>query len=99
METDRGTSKRRRELLALLLTPTGEPKSGLANEPPFSTADVAILFRMSERAIRLRAAKGQLPHTRTLGGGRLLYPADQIAALYIQHYSNCSTVSTRRHET
>ncbi|MCC7368831.1 MAG: helix-turn-helix domain-containing protein [Chloroflexi bacterium] len=60
---------------------------GLQETLPLSSADVAALFRMSERAIRLWAAKGELPHMRTLGGGRLLYPADEIAALYAEHYA------------
>lgn len=80
-ETDR-----RRDVLARLFAPDGKPKLGLKDAPLLSSADVAALFRMSERAIRLWAAKGELPHMRTLGGGRLLYPADEIAALYVQNY-------------
>lgn len=91
METDSDTGRRRRELLARLFTPDGEPRDELENAPPLSSADVAALFRMSERAIRLRASKGELPHMRTLGGGRLLYPVDQIAALYAHHYLDGSS--------
>jgi predicted DNA-binding transcriptional regulator AlpA len=78
--------ERRREVVARLFEPNGKPRAGLKDAPPLRSADVAALFRMSERAIRLWAAKGELPHMRTLGGGRLLYPADEIAALYAQHY-------------
>jgi hypothetical protein len=77
-------SKRRRELLDLLLTPDGKPREGLETEKSLSSSDVAALFEMTERSIRKRAADGQLPHIRTLGGGRLLYPAKEIAVLYSQ---------------
>jgi hypothetical protein len=80
-ETDR-----RRQVLARLFGPDGKPIPGLTDAPPLSSGDVAALFRMSERAIRLWAAKGELPHMRTLGGGRLRYPADEIAALYVKRY-------------
>jgi hypothetical protein len=82
------TSKtdRRRKVLARLFAPDGKPKPGLTEAPPLSSADVAALFLMSERAIRFWAAKGELPHMRTLGGGRLLYPANEIAALFAQLY-------------
>lgn len=80
------TTKRRREILERLFTIDGLPRAHLEDAPPLSSGDVAALFQMSERTIRLWAAKGTLPHTRTLGGGRILYPADQIAALYAKHY-------------
>lgn len=83
---DSGT--RRRDVLARLFTEDGELKAGLQDVPPLNSAEVAALFQMSERAIRVWAAKGELPHMRTLGGGRLLYPADRIAALYALHYSD-----------
>ena len=78
----------RREVLARLFAPNGQPRAELADAAPLSSAEVASLFRMSERAIRVWAAKGEVPHMRTLGGGRLLYPADAIAALYARHYSD-----------
>lgn len=87
METTSDTGKRRREVLEHLFTPEGKPRAGLEDAPPLSSADVAALFQMSERSIRMWAAKGELPHMRTLGGGRLLYPADQIATLYVEHYA------------
>ena len=84
METVPDTARLRRELLERLLTPDGSPREGLETERSLSTADVAALFQMTERAIRKLAAKGEVPHMRTLGGGRLLYPAYEIAALYTQ---------------
>ncbi len=84
--TDPG--KRRRELLELLFTPEGTPREELETQRSLSSADVAALFQMTERAIRKLAAKGELPHMRTLGGGRLLYPADEIAALYAKFCLN-----------
>ena len=45
-------------------------------------------FQMTERSIRKLAAGGRLPHMRTLGGGRLLYPPHEIAALYKEFCSN-----------
>ena len=85
-----GIDQRRRQVWARLFTLKGEMRAGLEDEPPLSSGDVALLFRMSERAIRMWAAKGELPHMRSLGGGRLLYPADQIAALYLDRYSDSS---------
>ena len=82
------SSVRRCELLTRLFTPDGKPKEGLENQQSLSSADVAALFEMKERAVRKLAADGRLPHTRTLGGGRLLYPPHEIAALYRQF---CST--------
>ena len=76
------TGNRRRELLERLLTPDGKPKNGLETESSLNSVDVAASFEMTERAIRKLAAKGELPYIRTLGGGRLLYPASEIAALY-----------------
>lgn len=67
--------------------------------PPLSSADVAALFRMSERAIRLWAAKGEIPHLRTLGGGRLLYPADAIATLFAQLYPDALSGGWNRSRT
>ncbi len=87
------TTKRRREVIERLFTVNGIPKAHLEDAPPLSSGDVAALFQMSERTIRLWAAKGALPHIRTLGGGRILYPADQIVALYAKHY----VVNTPQH--
>ena len=78
---------RRSELLTRLFTPDGRAREGLENQTSLSSADVAALFQMTERSIRKLAADGRLPHMRTLGGGRLLYPAHQIAVLYRQFYS------------
>lgn len=77
-----------REVLARLFTPEGNFQPGLEDAPPLSSGDVATLFRMSERTIRLWAAQGELPHLRSLGGGRLLYPASRIAVLYAQRYGD-----------
>lgn len=82
-----GSDERQRELLELLFMPEGKPREGLETQS-LSSADVAVLFQMTERAIRKLAAKGKLPHMRTLGGGRLLYPADEIAVLYTQFRLN-----------
>jgi phage terminase Nu1 subunit (DNA packaging protein) len=90
LESIPDSDRRRRELLARLLAPNGQPRAELKDAPPLNSAEVASLFRMSERAIRVWAAKGELPHMRTLGGGRLLYPADAIAALYARHYSDAA---------
>ncbi len=92
MKTNPDTGKRRRELLERLFTPDGKPREGLETESSLNSADVAALFEMTERAIRKLAAKGELPHIRTLGGGRLLYPANEITALYAQY---CSTSRLR----
>ena len=67
--------ERRRKLLMRLFLVNGDPKPDLEDEAPLSSTDVAALFQMTDRSIRLQAAKGDLPHTRTLGGGRLLFPA------------------------
>jgi len=87
MQAARDNGGRRRAVLARLFTPAGTPRAGLEHVSPLNSADVAALFRMTERAIRMQAAKGELPHMRTLGGGRLLYPADEIAAMYVRHCS------------
>ena len=78
--------RRRREVVARLFAPDGTTRSGLKDARPLQPAEVAALFRVSERAIRVWAVKGELPHMRTLGGGRLLYPADAIAALMAERY-------------
>jgi hypothetical protein len=81
-----GIDERRRRVVARLFARNGRPRPGLEDAQPLTSADVAALFRMSERAIRLWAGRGELPHMRTLGGGRLLYPADGIAAVYAERY-------------
>ena len=88
MKTTPDVNTRRCELLTRLFTPEGSPREGLENQQSLSSADVAALFQMKERSIRKLAADGRLPHMRTLGGGRLLYPAHQIAVLYKQFCSN-----------
>ncbi|MFH1740140.1 MAG: helix-turn-helix domain-containing protein, partial [bacterium] len=85
-------------LLTRLIDQNGRPKPGLENESPLSTKDVAVLFRMSERGIRVQAAKGKLPHTRTLGGGKLLFPADRIAELYASHQSTSQSSMQRENK-
>ena len=90
MKTTLEVSTRRCELLTRLFTPDGRLREGLENEQSFNSADVAALFQMTERSIRKLAADGRLPHMRTLGGGRLLYPPREIALLYKQF---CSTSS------
>lgn len=82
MSTTPDSSIRRCELLSRLFTSDGKPREGLENQQSLSSADVAALFQMKERAIRKLAADGRLPHMRTLGGGRLLYPPHEIAELY-----------------
>lgn len=88
MQTSSDRRTRRSELLAHLFTPNGSPRQGLENHESLSSADVAVLFQMTERSIRKLAAGGRLPHMRTLGGGRLLYPPHVIAALYVEFCSN-----------
>ena len=83
---DSERDRRRRDLLARLLAPDGRPRPGLTSDPLLNSTDVAALFEMSERVIRLWAVQGQLPHVRSLGGGRLRYRPDEIAALYSQRY-------------
>ena len=82
MSTVPDSSVRRCELLSRLFTPDGKPREGLENQQSLSSADVAALFQMTERSIRKLAADGRLPHMRTLGVGRLLYPPHEIADLY-----------------
>lgn len=93
MENNHSDSRRRRKLLMRLFLVNGDPKSDLEDEAPLSSTDVAALFQMTDRSIRLKAAKGDLPHTRTLGGGRLLFPAVEIAELYAQHCSKTVSYS------
>ena len=81
-------STRRYEILARLFTADGGLREGLESEKPLSSADVAVLFQMTERSIRKLAADGRLPHMRTLGGGRILYPPGEIAVLYMEFSSN-----------
>lgn len=88
MSTSQDVSVRRCELLTRLFTPDGTPRERLEDQQCLNSADVAALFQMTERSIRKLAADGRLPHMRTLGGGRLLYPPDEIAAMYRQLYSN-----------
>jgi hypothetical protein len=88
------TGERRSELLTRLFTPTGKPRANLRDEPPLSSGDVAALFQMTDRAIRMWASKGNLPHERTLGGGRLHYPADKIAELYAARRRTAELVGT-----
>ena len=82
MRSTPNNNVRRSELLTRLFTLDGRPGEGLENQTSLSSADVAALFQMTERSIRKLAADGRLPHMRTLGGGRLLYPVHQIAVLY-----------------
>lgn len=79
-------SARRCENFARPFTAEGGPRLGLDTAAPLSLAEVAPPFQMSERAIRLCASKEELLDMRTLGGRRLMYPANQIAALYFRHY-------------
>lgn len=88
MQKSSDSSTRRSELLARLFTPNGSPRQGLETQECLSSADVAVLFQMTERSIRKLAAGGRLPHMRTLGGGRLLYPPREIAVLYKEVCSN-----------
>lgn len=88
MQTSSDSSTRRSELLARLFTPNGSARQGLENQESLSSSDVAVLFQMTERSIRKLAAGGRLPHMRTLGGRRLLYPPHEIDTLYKEFCSN-----------
>ena len=103
MEDNHSDRRRRPELLMRLLLANGDPRPDLEHERPLSSTDVATLFQMTDRSIRLQAAKGDLPHSRTLGGGRLLFPADEIAELYAQHCSKavsfCKSTGRKNDET
>lgn len=57
METASDTARRRREVIERLFTPDGKIIADLEDTPPLNSADVAALFRMSERTIRVWARK------------------------------------------
>jgi excisionase family DNA binding protein len=48
------------------------------------TREVALLFRVSERAVTDWARRGRIPSVRTPGGHRR-YPADEVWALLDDH--------------
>ena len=96
MKTVPGIGNQRYDLLARLFTPDGRPKEGLEGEKPLSSSEVAVLFQMTERSIRKLASEGRLPHMRTLGGGRILYPPREIAVLYVEISSNSGLKMSQR---
>ncbi len=67
----------RRQLLAHLFGP--EVPSGLGGQL-LRTADVAMLFQVSERTVSEWARRGRIPSVRTPGGHRR-YPAEEIRQL------------------
>lgn len=64
---------------ALLLALTGEGNDDLRGRL-LRTSEVALLFRVSERAVTDWARRGRIPSVRTPGGHRR-YPADEVMAL------------------
>lgn len=80
-----GTADERQELVRELF-------GGGATDGPYKgrllrTREVAVLFRVSERAVTDWARKGRIPSVRTPGGHRR-YPADEIRALLEQAASD-----------
>jgi excisionase family DNA binding protein len=69
--------EQRRQLLANLFGP--EVPSGLGGQL-LRTADVAMLFQVSERTVSEWARRGRIPSVRTPGGHRR-YPAEEIRQL------------------
>jgi excisionase family DNA binding protein len=67
----------RQELLTLLF---GSEVPPVLEGQFLRTADVALLFEVSERTVSEWAKKGQIPSVRTPGGHRR-YPADAIRSL------------------
>lgn len=64
---------------ALLLALTGEGNDDLRGRL-LRTSEVALLFRVSERAVTDWARRGRIPSVRTPGGHRR-YPADDVMSL------------------
>ena len=82
--SEQTTSARREAVIARLLDEQGRPQQNLSAQPPLSTKDVAALLLRSERTVRWWAEQGRLAHTYSLGRGRLQFPADQIARVYLE---------------
>lgn len=74
---DDSQDSQRRALLAGLFG--SHVPSGL-NGQLLRTADVAVLFQVSERTVSEWARRGRIPSVRTPGGHRR-YPADEIRRL------------------
>jgi excisionase family DNA binding protein len=74
-----GTRQRQRDaLLEELFGERGLPTG--VGERLLRTADVALLFQVSERTVSEWARRGRVPWVRTPGGHRR-YPAEQIRRL------------------
>ena len=69
------TATDRQALVAALSGTDGDLRGRLLR-----TREVALLFRVSERAVTDWARRGRIPSVRTPGGHRR-YPADQVWAL------------------
>jgi len=72
--TDDSQDQQRKKLLGMLFG--GEVPAALEGQL-LRTADVAVLFQVSERTVSEWAKRGQIPSVRTPGGHRR-YPADGI---------------------
>lgn len=78
--SDHPVDQQRQKLLNLLF---GDDVPVVLEGQLLRTADVALLFEVSERTVSEWAKKGQIPSVRTPGGHRR-YPADGIRALLEQ---------------
>lgn len=65
---------------ALLRALTGDGGAGDLRGRLLRTSEVALLFRVSERAVTDWARRGRIPSVRTPGGHRR-YPADEVLDL------------------
>ncbi len=72
--TDDSQDQQRKKLLAMLF---GAEVPAALEGQLLRTADVAVLFQVSERTVSEWAKRGQIPSVRTPGGHRR-YPADGI---------------------
>ncbi len=68
-----------RQALVAALVGEGDPGDDLRGRL-LRTREVALLFRVSERAVTDWARRGRIPSVRTPGGHRR-YPADEVWAL------------------
>jgi excisionase family DNA binding protein len=72
--TDDSQDQQRKKLLSMLF---GAEVPAALEGQLLRTADVAVLFQVSERTVSEWAKRGQIPSVRTPGGHRR-YPADGI---------------------